>query len=94
MLLGYDTGNPFAGNVLTTDSNGVTAQASAWTTPLPLTVQASGYVTTTLPSAIPGPLTVQISHRKVPVRSPLAPRRAIERLLIMAKSHLVWSFLH
>lgn len=64
VLFGYDIGNPFPGNTLTTDNSGVTAIPADWKAALPLTVQAPGYVTTTIPVATPGTLTVQIAKQE------------------------------
>lgn len=61
ILLGFEAGNPFQGNVLTTDASGVANAPADWKDALPVTVQAAGFVTTTLPIALPGETTVQLS---------------------------------
>lgn len=61
VLLGYEVGNPFPGNSLTTNANGVAAVPNDWKAALPVTVQAQCYVTATLPVSMPGTMTIQIS---------------------------------
>lgn len=64
VLLGYDAGNPFPGNSFSTDASGVAAIPSGWKAALPVTVQASGFITTTIPVAMPGQLTIQLTHQE------------------------------
>lgn len=64
ILLGFEAGNPFNGNVITTDAGGKASIPADWKAALPLTVQAPGYVTTTIPVAQPGNHTVQITRQE------------------------------
>lgn len=66
ILLGYETGNPFPGNTLTTDATGAVSIPADWKAALPLTVQAQGFITSTIPVALPGATTIQISHQEAP----------------------------
>jgi len=60
ILVGFEPGNPFEGNVLTTDGSGVANIPADWKAALPITVQAPGYITSTIPVAVPGELTMQL----------------------------------
>jgi hypothetical protein len=64
ILLGYEVGDPFDGNQLTTDDKGVAMAPGEWKAALPLTVQAPGYVTTTLPAISPGSMTIEINKQE------------------------------
>lgn len=64
VLLGFEAGNPFNGNVLKTDDTGKANVPADWKAALPLTVQAPGYVTSTVPSAQPGHHTIQITRQE------------------------------
>jgi len=64
ILFGYDTGNPFPGNTMTTDGNGLASVPGAWKADLPVTVQASGFATATIPVATPGTMTIQMNHQE------------------------------
>ena len=66
VLFGYDSNNPFPGNTLTTDGNGLAQAPGAWKAALPVTVQAPGFVAATIPVAVPGSMTVQLSHQEMP----------------------------
>lgn len=66
VLLGYDSGNPFPGNQLATDASGVVSVPADWKAALPLTVTASGYVSSTIPLADPGNRTVTLSKQEPP----------------------------
>lgn len=61
ILLGFEPGNPFGGNVINTGTNGQAEAPTDWKAALPVTVQANGYVTTTLPVLMPGEHRIQIS---------------------------------
>jgi len=60
ILVGFEAGNPFEGNVLTTDASGVASLPADWKDALPVTVQAPGFITSTLPVSLPGELTIQL----------------------------------
>jgi hypothetical protein len=60
ILVGFEPGVPFEGNVLTTDAAGVASIPADWKDALPLTVQAPGFITSTLPISVPGQLTLQL----------------------------------
>jgi hypothetical protein len=60
ILVGFEPGIPFEGNVLTTDASGVAGVPADWKDALPVTVEAPGFITTTLPVSVPGELTVQM----------------------------------
>lgn len=64
ILLGYEVDKPFPGNTVTTDAKGTASIPADWKAELPLTVQADGYVITTIPSATPGMMTIGISHQE------------------------------
>jgi hypothetical protein len=64
ILLGQAPGNPFNDNVLKTDTLGKASIPADWKTNLPVTVQAPGYVVTTIPMAQPGHHTVQITRQE------------------------------
>lgn len=70
ILLGQEEGNPFPGNVLVTDENGLASVPSEWNTAITVTVQAPGYITTTMPDVAPGSLTIQLN--------PLDPKNEFE----------------
>jgi hypothetical protein len=65
IMLGFEPGNPFPGNVFTTDANGVAGIPADWKAALPLTVQAPGYITNTIPVAQPGVQTLRL-HQQEP----------------------------
>ena len=44
VLLGNDVDSPFKGNQLVTDANGEVALPKSWTSPLPVTLEAPGYI--------------------------------------------------
>ncbi len=54
ILLGYEPGNPFSGNVLKTAADGSAGIPTDWKAALPVTVQAPGYITSTVPVLTPG----------------------------------------
>lgn len=54
ILLGYEAGNPFNGNVLKTLADGSAEIPTDWKAALPVTVQAPGYITSTVPVLTPG----------------------------------------
>ena len=64
ILLGYDVNNPFPGNSFVTDAKGVSTVPSDWKAALPLTVQAAGFIATTIPVATPGTMTVQLTKQE------------------------------
>ncbi len=64
ILIGYETGNPFSGNVITTNSSGQVGVPADWKAALPVTVQAPGYVITTLPVALPGDHTIVLARQE------------------------------
>jgi hypothetical protein len=64
VMIGYEPGNPFAGNVITANGNGQIAIPSDWKAALPVTVQAAGFVTTTVPVALPGDQTIKLSRQE------------------------------
>ncbi len=66
ILLGYESGNPFPGNQLSTDASGVVNVPADWKAALPLTVMAPGYVTSTVPTATPGDQTLKLSKQEPP----------------------------
>src|SRR4051812_18333384 len=51
ILLGFEAGNPFPNNTLTTGAAGTASVPGDWKAALPVTVQAPGYITTTIPVA-------------------------------------------
>jgi hypothetical protein len=61
VLLGFEQGNPFPNNVVKTGGDGLTGVPTDWKAALPVTVQAPGYVTTTIPVLLPGEHTITIS---------------------------------
>ncbi|MGE0529155.1 MAG: hypothetical protein AB7G93_20640 [Bdellovibrionales bacterium] len=66
ILVGYDRDNPFAGNLLETDASGVAFIPAEWSSPLPVTVQAPGYITLTFPSCLPGTRVLNLSRQEPP----------------------------
>jgi hypothetical protein len=60
ILVGFEPGIPFKGNVLTTDASGVANIPADWKDALPVTVQAPGFITSTLPISVPGQLTLEL----------------------------------
>ena len=64
VLLGYEAGNPFPNNTLTTNGSGVASVPADWKAALPVTVQAPGFITTTIPVAMPGMMTVQLTPQE------------------------------
>jgi hypothetical protein len=62
ILLGFEKSNPFPGNELKTGNDGLTGVPTDWKAALPVTVQAAGYVTTTIPVLLPGEHTIYISR--------------------------------
>jgi hypothetical protein len=47
VMIGTETNKPFAGNMLTTNASGEIVTPAQWTTPLPVTIQKEGFVTST-----------------------------------------------
>lgn len=66
VLVGYESGNPFAGNQLTTNAQGVANVPADWKAALPVTISAPGYVTSTVPAAAPGNQTLQLAKQEPP----------------------------
>ncbi len=64
ILLGYELGNPFNGNLVKTNAAGKAGIPANWKAALPITVQAPGFVTTTLPMVQPGSHRVQLSRQE------------------------------
>lgn len=64
ILIGFEDGNPFPGNMLTTNATGQAAVPSDWKAALPLTVMATGFVTSTVPLALPGAQILELSHQE------------------------------
>lgn len=64
VLVGFETGNPFPGNQLTTNAQGVANIPADWKAALPVTISAPGYVISTVPSANPGNQTLQLSKQE------------------------------
>lgn len=64
ILIGTAEGAPFAGNFLTSDANGQITLPAEWSSPLPITVQAPGYMRLTYMNQEPGALTLKL--RPVP----------------------------
>lgn len=64
IMLGYESGNPFPGNVLTTDPEGQAAIPADWKAALPITAQAPGFITTTIPVAQPGTVTITMTRQE------------------------------
>lgn len=54
ILLGWEPGNPFNGNVLNTTADGAANVPTDWKAALPVTVQAPGFITNTIPVLMPG----------------------------------------
>lgn len=61
VLLGFEQDNPFPNNIVKTGADGVTGVPSDWKSALPVTVQATGFVTTTIPVMEPGVHTITVS---------------------------------
>ncbi len=61
ILLGFEPGNPFPGNVLKTAADGSAGVPGDWKAALPVTVQAAGFITTTLPVMMPGEHMITVS---------------------------------
>ncbi|MCB0407931.1 MAG: carboxypeptidase regulatory-like domain-containing protein [Bdellovibrionales bacterium] len=53
VLIGFAKDDPFEGNIFITNPEGIIQIPSLWKTPLPVTVQANGYLTTTFSEALP-----------------------------------------
>jgi hypothetical protein len=64
VMLGYEPGNPFQGNVFNTDGQGTAQIPADWKDALPLTVQAPGFIAKTFPGANPGAQNLQITHQE------------------------------
>lgn len=64
ILLGYEVGNPFGGNVLTTAANGTASVPTDWKAALPVTVQAPGFIASTVPVAVPGSHRIQLTRQE------------------------------
>lgn len=64
ILLGYEQGNPFPGNVLTTDAAGNANIPADWKAALPVTVTAPGYISSTIPVALPGELDIMLTKQE------------------------------
>ncbi len=54
IMLGYEAGNPFNGNILRTGADGSVGIPTDWKAALPVTVQAPGMITETIPVLMPG----------------------------------------
>jgi len=64
ILVGFEPGKPFEGNVAITNSNGEATLSSAWKAILPLTVEATGYITLTRPLATPGNHVIPLTRKE------------------------------
>ncbi len=64
ILIGMGLNNPFNGNFLTTDQSGKAPVPSKWTGPMPVTIEAPGYVRTTFFDRLPSELEFKL--RKTP----------------------------
>ncbi len=64
ILLGYEVNDPFKGNELKTDVNGVALIPGDWKAALPVSVQAPGYISTTIPDAAPSSIVIQIGRQE------------------------------
>ncbi len=64
ILLGYEAGNPFPGNLLSTNENGEAAIPADWKAALPVTVRAAGYITVTIPVLMPGEHQIRIERQE------------------------------
>lgn len=62
VLIGWAEGNPFAGNLVTTDEQGQFAIPSAWNQSLPVTIKKEGFITITHQNVLPSPQTLNIHH--------------------------------
>ena len=54
ILIGTEVGKPFAQNFITADAQGNFSAPSEWTTPLPVTISAPGYIRVTFMDQAPG----------------------------------------
>lgn len=61
ILIGNQPGDPFPGNVVSTNESGQATVPLSWHSELPLTVQKEGFVTLTIPSSTPGERTFHLS---------------------------------
>ncbi|HMN67970.1 MAG TPA: hypothetical protein PKC28_05470, partial [Bdellovibrionales bacterium] len=64
IMFGFEPGNPFEGNVITTDGSGIAATPADWKAALPVTVQAAGFVSQTLPVTMPSDLIFALSTQE------------------------------
>jgi hypothetical protein len=65
VMLGFEPGNPFPGNVFTTNGSGIADIPADWKAALPITVQADGYIITTIPETQPGQRVIQLTKREL-----------------------------
>lgn len=61
ILIGDAQGNPFRGNFISTDRQGLAAVPADWITPASVTVDAAGYIRQTLLSQSPGNITIRVN---------------------------------
>lgn len=64
VMVGHQPGDPFSGNVLKSDQNGLVEIPSLWKAELPVTVTAPGYVAKTIPAMTPQPATIHLSQQE------------------------------
>lgn len=64
ILLGYEVGDPFSDNLLVTDGSGTASIPADWKAALPVTVQAPGYITLTVPVMSPGEHEMQLTRQE------------------------------
>lgn len=68
ILVGSAENNPFKGNFLTTDKNGVVKVPTAWVSEEHVTVEAAGFIRQTLLSQKPGDITLKLNPSYLPQR--------------------------
>jgi hypothetical protein len=63
ILIGMKANDPFPGNTLVTDAKGQASVPLTWKSDLPITVQADGFITLTLPRKTPDGTTLHLQKR-------------------------------
>lgn len=61
IMIGLKPGDPFSGNIVKSDQNGLAKIPANWKSALPVTISAKGFITKTIPTSLPEPRVIQLN---------------------------------